>query len=73
MWLNAQTPEVLNLKKLIEQPYHTDVGLAITQLNTCMKAKPNRKTGVAGKNSHNCVKTHKKCTKVYNQVVEYTK
>lgn len=50
----AQTPEVLNLKKLIEPPDDTDIGLLHSSICTgygvwCMKAKPNRKTGVAGK------------------------
>ena len=49
MWLNAQTPEVLNLKELIEPPNDTNVGLLHSSIHVYMKAKPNRKTGVAGK------------------------
>ena len=50
----AQTPEVLNLKKLIEPPDDTDIGLLHSSIHTGygvwhMTAKPNRKTGVAGK------------------------
>ena len=56
MWLNAQTPEVLNLKKLIEPPYNTDVGLLHSSIHVRKLSQTGRQV-LQEKNSYNCVKT----------------
>ena len=55
---NAQTPEVLNLKTLIEPPYDTDVGLLHSSIHVWKLNQTGRQV-LQGKNSHNCVKTQK--------------